>query len=114
MSVDLSGLTGEDRLYFQAVKNSPFKLEPGDWQSEADRIEVSGNMDEDFEPASDDLLPMKRSGKSIAFLGKFIDIWLNASYTRSFRTSREKAQKVNTQSIAIFFCGFHMSVYHTS
>jgi hypothetical protein len=62
MAVDLSGLTGQDRLYFQAVKNSPFKLQLADRQPEADRMEASGDMDEDFEP-SGDLLPLKRAGK---------------------------------------------------
>ncbi|EDR13437.1 uncharacterized protein LACBIDRAFT_323084 [Laccaria bicolor S238N-H82] len=56
---DLSGLTGQDRLYFQAVKNAPFKLEPADLQPEADldRMEVSSDVEKDFES----LPPLKRA-----------------------------------------------------
>jgi len=69
-AVDLSGLTGQDKLYFQALKNSPFTLEPVDWQPEANGMEASGDMDEDFEPRSN-LLPLKRAGiyKRVTFLG---------------------------------------------
>ena len=118
MAVDCSGLTGQDRLYFQAVKNSPFKLELGGWQLEADRMEVSGDMDEDFEP-SGDLLPVKRSGKchqvAALLVGiEPIEIWLVVSrYTRCFRASRQKAQRVDMMppTNCDFLLWLSMSIY---